>query len=120
MGKVIKNTTGSAIDIKSVGIILAASSQLTVEPTDYPLLGSSDVVAELTPLINSGDIVVNTGDEDLPAAKAIEYIKIDNEADQIHFKDNSIRSNGFASKNTQEAIEEAFNQATAAIFPLSI
>lgn len=120
MAKIIKNTTGSAIDIKSVGIILAASSQISVEPTDYPLLGSADVVTELTPLINSGDIVVNTGDEDLPAARAIEYIKIDNEADQIHFKNNGLVANNFVARDVQSAIEESFNQANAAIYPLSI
>lgn len=74
MIKILKNTTLSDIEIGTFGQTIQASSQITVDSTDYPLLGSADVIAELTPLINAGDIVVNDGSRDLPADLGVFYI----------------------------------------------
>lgn len=73
--KILKNTTGADIEIDSVGILIPASGQLTINTESYLDLASDDSVAELTPLINAGDIVVNNGTEDFSAADGIVYLK---------------------------------------------
>ena len=104
MSKVLQNTTGSNIEIESLGISIAASSSFTVPVLEYNLLASSDSVLELTPLITSGDIVVSG----LPAALGLAYIQYPDDAGNILF-DNS--TNGFVSIDVQSAIEEARDTA---------
>jgi hypothetical protein len=122
MSKILKNTTSSNIDIFNLGITVPASDQIDLETSEYILLASPDVVAELTPLINSGDIIINDGIDDLIASEAIAYIQFPDNALNIRF-DNS--SNGFASKEVQSAIEEAkiggrdFNIVDAGVFRTS-
>lgn len=84
MEKILKNTTLSDIEIQSVGITVPASGQITIQVQDYLLLASDDSIAELTPLINSGDIVVNNSVEDLFPIKGINFIK---------YQDNYINGN---------------------------
>ena len=120
MAKILKNTTGSDIDIKSMGLMIPASGQIDINDTDYLILSEQDTLSELAAAIISGDIVVNTGEEDLNATEAANYIKFPDEAVNVHFKPDTISSNGFVSRNVQDAVEEAFNQANAAIYPISI
>jgi hypothetical protein len=72
--KILKNTTLSAIEIEALGITVPASSSRTIEVVDYVLLASDDSLAELTPLVNSGDIIVNTGTRDLNKLDAISFL----------------------------------------------
>ena len=87
MSKILKNTTGSNIEVKTLGVIVPASSQLDVEVTDFPLLASVDTVTELTPLINTGDIVVNDGSLDLSAAEGLRLISW---PDRIYIKEDGV------------------------------
>jgi len=103
MSKILKNTTSSDIELFNLGITIPASNQVTLDTSEYLLLASEDVVVELTTLINSGDIVVNDGVNDLAASEGIVYIEFPDNALGVRF-DNS--SNGFTSGETQSAIEE--------------
>ncbi len=102
--KVLKNTTASEIDLKYLATTIPASTNRAVNVEDYIRLASDDSVAELTPLINSGDIVVNDGTNDLSVSDALAFIEYADYAPNIRFNNST---NGFAAKNVQEAIEEA-------------
>lgn len=118
MTKILKNTTGSDVNILSLGRRVPASGQITVPEQDYLLLASSDVVTELTPLINAGTVVVNDGIDDLTAARGIDYISHPHQAFNIRFAASPQRSNGFVKKNVQEAIEEVQLIAEPLIVPI--
>lgn len=77
MSKVLKNTTGSIVDLVKFGVTVPASGQITVVPQDYPLLGMPLVIAELSPLITAGTIIVNDGINNLSAARGINYLLFD-------------------------------------------
>jgi hypothetical protein len=62
MSKILKNTTGSPVDISDVGVTVPASSQITIPPTDYLLYADSDNVITL---VGAGTLVVNDGSSDL-------------------------------------------------------
>lgn len=83
MAKILKNTTGSTIDLKKLGLSIPASNQITIETTDYALLASDDSVVELTTLINNEDIVVNNGTSDLSASQGLDYIKYPDNSNSI-------------------------------------
>ena len=104
--KILKNTTNSAIDLKYIGINIPANTSRTVEMADYGILASSNSVAELTPHINSGAIVINDGTNDLSVSDALVFILFPESAAKILFSNSS---NGFSSSTVQEAIEEARN-----------
>jgi len=87
MSKILKNSTGSIIEIEELGIIVPASSQITVQTEDYLTLASADCVSELTPFINSGDLVVNNGSSDLAVAEALIFIRSSDDAETIIAKD---------------------------------
>ena len=110
--KILKNTTGSIINIIALGLPIPASGQITIEVTDYILLASSDSVTELTPLITSGDVVVNDGTEDLSVARGIAYIKHpDNAYNQKFDPTGSV----LTETNTELAIKEASTTADTAL-----
>lgn len=75
MSKILKNTTNSDIDVLSMGVRIPANGQLNVDVSEYLILASNDSVSELTTLINSGDIVVSDGVNDLTPTNGINYIK---------------------------------------------
>lgn len=75
MAKIIKNTTGSDIAIKTFGRTIEAGDQITIDQTDYPLLSSDDVLTEMLTDINSGDIVINDGSSDLTSSQALRFLK---------------------------------------------
>lgn len=104
--KVLKNTTGSDIFIGAAGITIPASGQVSVDQSDYLMVAADDVIAELTPKINSGDVVVNDTVGDLSAADGINYLKYPDVAENIRFPSEPERSNGFSAKTLLGALEE--------------
>lgn len=75
MKKILKNTTGSPIELEIIGLEVPASSQIEIDPQYYDLLASNDSITELTTLINAGSIVVNNGNVDLQAAEGIKFLE---------------------------------------------
>jgi hypothetical protein len=65
MSKILKNTTGTDIELQIIGRTINASSQLVVDVEDLVILSSPESILEIAPLLNSGDLVVNDGDVDL-------------------------------------------------------
>lgn len=121
MAKILKNTTVSDIELKEIGLTVPGSGQITVDTTGYLLLAQDTSITELTALINVGDIVVNDGVQDLTVTngidldRAIDFLKHPDTAFNSRFLSETERSNGFASKNVQEAIEESRNSAIGAL-----
>jgi hypothetical protein len=114
--KILKNNTVSDIDIIDISTTLPLSGQITIEPGSYYLLAESiDIDGNLATKIRSGDIIVNDGENDLTVAngfnleRAIDYLKHPDTAFNVRFLSDNERTNGFASKNVQEAIEESRN-----------
>ena len=75
--KILKNQKSPAADlpIKELGVTLPASGQVSFHPNEFTLLATDAVIAELTPHINSGDVVVNDGINDLSIAEGIDYLR---------------------------------------------
>lgn len=74
MAKILKNTTGSEITLSVNGFSIPAGGQVNIVNQNYGLLAKDGSVTELTPLINSGDIVVNDGTNDLIADVALNHV----------------------------------------------
>jgi len=113
MSKILKNTTGSDIELVSLGgIVVPASGQVTLEVTEFLDVASDKAITELVTLINSGDIVVNDGVIDITVAngrsllRALDFLRYPDTCFNIRFLSDPERNNGFVSKNAQEAIEE--------------
>jgi hypothetical protein len=121
--KVIKNTTTSDIDLEAVGLTIPASDSYTVEATETPLWATDDSILEITPYINSGDIVINDGTVDLSAADGIRFLKYADRAyiqqdgvdvvrvnTALNFEGNSItvidEGNGKATINVLDSISD--------------
>jgi len=86
MAKILKNQTGSDIELSNVGLSIPAFGQLTIDIASYILLASDDSITELTTLINSGDIIVNDGSSDLsPNSEAIAFLRYPDDATNIKF-----------------------------------
>lgn len=83
MSKILKNTTGSIIEIDNMGLQIPASDQITINIADYLLLADPQTISDLTTQINSGDIVVNNGVIDLSASQGILYIEYPNSSENI-------------------------------------
>ena len=111
--KILKNTTLSTIELNVLGLQIPTSSQITIQTQDYAILASSDSVTELTTFINSGDIIVNDGTDDLSISEGLAYIKLAEIAKSIRF-DNS--TNGFTSTEVQSAIEESKTSVVGSMF----
>jgi len=107
MSKILKNTTISDIELSTLARTIPASGQITIPVGDYLLLGSEDSITELTPLINSGDIVINDGSNDLSSDEAIEYAQYPDQASNIRFTPTS----SIAEINVQDAIGSGVNTA---------
>jgi len=123
MSKTLKNTTGSPIVFKSIALTIPAAGQEIITIEEYLYLGSTASLAEISPLIISGDIVINDGVDDITVAngfslqRAIDFLKYPDEAFNIRFAAEPERNNGFVSKNVQEAIEEGKNTAIGSLLP---
>lgn len=109
MAKILKNTTANAIELSAVGLEIDPNSQITIEVDDYIIFATTDAINEITPLINSGDIVVNDGVNDLSASDAINFLSYPDEAFNVRFRSEPERSNSLSSKDVQTAIEEVYN-----------
>jgi hypothetical protein len=113
MAKIIKNTTGSDIEIYETGITIPASGQVIVDPINYLYWSTAEAITEMTTHINAGDIVINDGVDDITVAngfslsRAIDFLKYSDAAFHVRFASQPERMNGFVSKNVQEAIEES-------------
>jgi len=107
--KILKNQTFPSVDvtIKTAGYTVLAGSSYTIEVSEFRLWATPDAIAELTPYIVSGDIVVNDGINDLAPFYAIEHMKYPDFAFSQRFLSEPERSEVMFSKTTQEAIEEA-------------
>lgn len=73
--KILKNNTISDIVLKTVGYTILASDNYTIEVSEFRFWATPDVITEITPFINSGDITVNDGINDLSATDGIRYLK---------------------------------------------
>ena len=111
--KILKNTTGSDREYPEIGLTVPANGQITIEPGSYYLVAEEiDVTGNLAADIRAGTIVVNDGVKDITAAnglnveRGIDYLKHPDTAFNIRFLSETERTNGFVSKNVQEAIEE--------------
>jgi hypothetical protein len=113
MAKIIKNTTNATIFISEIGTNIAANSSLTIDPSVYYIWAKPEMLAEISSKIDSGQLVVNDGVLDLTVAnnisldRAKDFLKHPDTAFNVRFLAETERSNGFFSKNVQEAIEEA-------------
>ena len=108
MSKILKNTTGSVIDIDTLGLQIPASGQITINPPDYLLLSEADTISELSPQITSGDIVVNDGSGDLsPASEAIAFLQYPDDAANIKFTP----TDDISENTVQEAIGSGVSTA---------
>lgn len=74
MSKILKNTTVADIELDALGYTIPASGQVDFDVTEFQLLASDDVIAEVTPFLTSGDIVVNDGVQDLTLAEGLRYL----------------------------------------------
>lgn len=112
--KRLKSGTGSAIELDQTGHTVPATGFYTIEPGRYFVYANIMDETGGTTLhqkILDGDIVVNDGQRDLSADRGIDYLKHPDRAWNIRFESDPDRTNGFISKNAQEAIEEAQGQA---------
>ena len=114
--KILKNTTGSPVELTQVGVTVPASGQAIIEPGQYYLYANEiglSPTGQLDNLILDGTIVVNDGVLDLIPAngisldRAIDYLKYPDTAFNVRFLAQPERMNGFVAKNVQEAIEES-------------
>ena len=104
--KILKNTTLTDILLDKLGMTILASSSVTISPKEYLLLSTVEVLNELYTFIDSGDIVVNNGVEDLTISIGKDFLKYPDNALNITFNPDAIRSNGLYTTTVQEAIEE--------------
>jgi hypothetical protein len=109
MPKILKNTTGTDITLQTAGSqTIPALGQRELFPGDYTYQwATDDVLAEVQPLLVSGDLVVNDGVNDLSPADGLNFLEYPDTAFNVRFLSDPERVNGFVSKNVQEAIEEA-------------
>lgn len=112
MSKILKNTTLSDIEINDIGITVPASSNFTVEDTDYLLLSAS---VDITSLISSGDIVINDGSSDLSAADGEAYVRYPDSAENSLFDPSG---STLTETTTQRAIEELSSIVDSLVFGL--
>jgi len=104
MSKIIKNLTALAVIINDTGVTIPASGQYTIPEFDYLLWAQSTDFETAT---NANKIILNNGLFDLTKAESLYFIKYPDFAINQIFLNNTYRSNGFTSRLTQTAIEEA-------------
>lgn len=117
MSKYIKNTTGSIIFVSQAGVAIDAFTTYEVVAQDYLLWASNEVIAEVSPLITAGDLVVNDGVMDLAVGDGINFLEYPDTAFNGRFLSSPERANGFVSKTIQEAIEEAASGSVVSLAP---
>ena len=116
--KILRNTTLADIELLEIGLTIPASGQVEVNTESFLDLAADNSITELTPLINSGDIIVNDGTVDLSAADGLTYIAYPDDAASSLY-DNT--SSGLAANTVQKAIDEIASSSTDnnfAYFPI--
>lgn len=83
--KILKNLSSPPLDIEisEVGVTILTSENYTIDPVNYLYWAKPETIAELTPYINSGDIVVNNGVVDLAPSDGIRFLEY---ADRLDVK----------------------------------
>jgi hypothetical protein len=114
MAKILKNSTLAAVTVTDTGVTIPASSSYTIQPQDYLLWAGS---TSITSLIGA-PLIVNDGVNDLSTAAGLAYIKYPDLAENIRFKSDPERVNGFTAKDIQLAIEEAKSSSIGSIYCL--
>lgn len=74
--KILKNTTTSVIKLSEAGMEVPASGQRILNEMEYDRVAFSDSITEITPYLNSGDLVVNDGTMDLNAEEGLRYLHL--------------------------------------------
>lgn len=114
MSKILKNTTAAAVFVSDTGASVPASSSYTIPPQDYLMWAASTNIVSLVGV----SITVNDGINDLSTAAGIAFIKYPDLSENIRFKSDPERVNGFTSKDVQLAIEEARNSSIGTMYCL--
>ena len=99
MAEIVKNVSGADIFVADLGICFCANSSFVVPTLDYGLFASSQSFVEL---IDSGDIVINDGENDLSSSDAKEFI-VGDKARGIRYCN---ASSGLSARTVQAAIDE--------------
>jgi len=73
--KIIKNTTGSDIEINETGQTVPAGGQIEIDPINYNYWATSETITEITSAVNAGDLVINNGTSDLNAADGLLFLE---------------------------------------------
>lgn len=113
MSKILKNNTLSDIAISSLGQTIPASGQIIINTQDYLILASDDAILELTSAINSGDIIINNGTDDLDIEDGLDFIRYPDRADSVFIDDSGFAFNA-------EDVQEAFENVDFIIAPLVV
>ena len=113
MPKLLKNTTGSPINLTKFGIVVPANNTYIVQHQDYLLLSSTDVFDQLDEYLVNGSIVVNDGIDDLDYTNGKNFLRYPDTAFGIRFLATPQRANGRIYKNLQQAVEESLGTALA-------
>jgi hypothetical protein len=71
MIKILKNSTSNEIFISDIGTTILANDLIIIDPTQYSALSAS---TQVIPYIQSGDIIVNNGEYDLPPEVGIIHV----------------------------------------------
>lgn len=104
MSKTIKNLTALAVIINDAGVTIPASGNYIIPEFDYLLWAQS---ADFETAVNADKIILNNGLFDLTKTESLYFIKYPDFAINQIFLNDTYRSNGFTSRLTQTAIEEA-------------
>lgn len=65
--KILKNTSGSDIDISRTGLTIPAGEQIELVPQQFSLYSNPNTIDEITTVLNSEGLVVNDGNQDFPS-----------------------------------------------------
>jgi len=74
--KILKNTTTSVIELGEAGMEVPAQGQRVLNEMEYDMVAFADSITEITPYINSGDLIVNNGTMDLNAEEGLRYLSL--------------------------------------------
>jgi len=72
MSKILKNNTGSAVEVEDIGITVPASGQYVIPAQDYLLVAASD---DIIVVIGDETLTVNDGSIDLSISEGIDLLK---------------------------------------------
>lgn len=109
MSKIIKNTTGTDIEIEAIGRTIPTSGQVLFPPTDYLLLADPDTITEITSDVNAGNLIINDGTNDLSASEGLDYLQYPDDATNIRFTPTSLIPDDTVQEAIQNGVSNALN-----------